>query len=256
MPLDLNDIRIWYRHTEHVPLAAIQAAGATLSADERVRSNRFHFARDRRDYILAHDLLRRSLSRYDDVAPAQWQFTADTQGKPFVSGPARPTSLADPRPLFFNLSHTRGLVACAVARNMPVGVDVERIDHAVHIVQLGERCFSEHELVALNRCGDGARVRFFELWTLKEAVIKTIGVGLSHPLDTMCFDLDQAGVIAFVPPPGMDAADWHFALYAPSPDTRLAVAARGGIARAPRWEAHHMEPDSVSAIQPLRATLA
>ena len=252
MSLDPDEIHIWYRHTDNVPPGAISAARATLSADERARCERFRLARHRRDYVLAHDLLRRSLSRYDDVAPGQWQFSSTADGKPFVSGPASVV----PHALSFNLSHTPGLVACAVARTMPVGVDVERTDRAADIEQLGERYFSRLELIALNRGGGGARLRFFELWTLKEAVVKATGAGLSQPLRAMTFDLDQDGVIAFVPPPAMDAAEWHCALYGPSPDTRLAVAVHGGINRTLRWEARQMEPDGAMGIQPLRRTLA
>src|SRR5690348_3584998 len=38
------------------------------------RRDRFRFAEDRRDFSNAHDLLRQTLSRYADIAPAQGDF--------------------------------------------------------------------------------------------------------------------------------------------------------------------------------------
>src|SRR5207253_1525523 len=89
------------------------------------RHRRFVFDRDRREYAAAHALLRTSLSRHADVAPESWTFHDEPGGKPSpVLEPGMPN-------LSCNLSHTRGLVACAIALGHPVGIDVEAIDRKI-----------------------------------------------------------------------------------------------------------------------------
>ena len=79
----------------------------------------------------------------------------------------------------------------------------------------------------LDACDAAERpTRFIELWTLKEAYVKAIGHGLSHPLDRFGFAFDSERGIRFTAPPDEHAAQWTFALLAPSVRHRLAVAVR------------------------------
>src|ERR1700758_1571147 len=94
---------------------------AILSAEERDRARRFVLDRHRRQYVLAHGLLRLALSNFNfDVSPSDWSFTRDRYGRPFVAAPATAA------PVYFSLSHTDGCVTCAVSDCELVGVDVER----------------------------------------------------------------------------------------------------------------------------------
>jgi 4'-phosphopantetheinyl transferase len=219
--LDSGEVHVWYQTTDAFGESDLKQAVAVLSQDERLRQNRFTFARDRRDYAAAHALLRRSLSRYVDLPPASWQFLVKPGGKPF----------ADPQldlpPLSFNLSHTHGLVACAIAAGSDVGVDVESVDRATE-PGIERQYFSETEKTDLRNSVSPVQLsqRFCELWTLKEAYIKAIGEGLSHPLNTIVFEIKNDGSIAFKPPAGVEAASWQFGLFAPTEQHRLAVAVR------------------------------
>jgi len=162
-----------------------------------------------------------SLSRYAEVPPRQWAFRIDTGGKPsLVADEGAPL-------LSFNLSHTPGLVACAIAGGADVGIDVESVDRIVDD-RVARRFFSARENAALRRCAsDALRARrFFALWTLKEAYVKAIGQGLSHPLNSVVFTIGDDDTIAFTPPAGVDADAWHFRLVAPTARHRLAVAVR------------------------------
>ena len=215
-----GEVHAYYRVTHTLDERAVDDAVALLSSDERARYSRFMFARDRRDYAAAHALLRTSLSRYAEVAPPSWRFREDPGGKPsLVADPAVP-------PLSFNLSHTHGLVACAVA-SADVGIDVQSVDRKVDD-RVARRFFSAREAADLRRCRSAAlrATHFFDLWTLKEAYIKAIGRGLSHPLDTIVFTIGDDDAITFTPPPEVDAASWSFRLFAPTDRHRLAVAVR------------------------------
>jgi 4'-phosphopantetheinyl transferase len=219
--LAAGEVHVRYRVTDAMEETDIAAAAAMLSPDEHARYARLMIARDRRDYAAAHALLRTSLSRYADVAPRQWTFRTDAGGKPsLVADGGAP-------PLSFNLSHTHGLVACAIAGGADVGIDVESVDRVVDD-GVARRFFSARENAGLRQCTSHAlrTRRFFALWTLKEAYVKAVGQGLSHPLHTIVFTIGDDDTIAFAPPSDVDAAAWHFRLVAPTARHRLAVAVR------------------------------
>jgi phosphopantetheinyl transferase len=218
-----HEIHVWFLETAALDRGAVDLADQYLSAEERHRRDRFHSELDRRDYALAHDLLRRSLSRYHQtVRPWEWVFSADARGKPSIAMPDAVGSR-----LAFSLSHTRGLVACAVSESTSLGIDVETVDRNVDPFEVAEHCFSAREIARLRRCAESTRaVRFLELWTLREAFVKATGAGLQECTATFSFDVEEDGTIAFVAPPGYVANEWQFALQTPTQSTRMAVAAR------------------------------
>jgi len=214
------DIHISYCDTTGLGSAAVELAEQYLSSEERARGDRLHFEEDRRDFIVAHDLLRRALSRHIDVAPTDWRFAKNSLGKPSIKS-------ADPRlkALSFSLSHTRGCVACATTEGVPVGIDVEAIGKLQSSQHLDRCIFSKKELSWLHYCSADMRgARLTELWTLKEAFLKATGVGLGGPLTAISFCLDRHSRIAFSAPSDFKAGEWHFALFEPVANLRLAVA--------------------------------
>jgi phosphopantetheine--protein transferase-like protein len=226
LPLD-TCAHIWYRQTDCLSRDAVKMADIYLSGDERIRRDRLHFEADRRDFTIAHDLLRRALSSYRSVAPDAWQFSSDSYGKPSIDS-------ADPEltALSFSLTHTRGCVACAIAVRAPVGVDVERIDRSVQIEELADRYFDATEAAWLRQCCAPERaVRFIELWTLKEAFLKARGLGLNGLLASVSFQFEGERIVNVSG--GVDRPNWHFAVFEPVESVRLAVALRG--ARRPRF---------------------
>jgi len=225
--LDASEIHVSYRITEALEQADVQASLQTLSEAERTRYARFRFARDQRDYAIAHDLLRRCLSRYEPVHPMDWQFELEPRGKPQLASTHHLPENGGPS-LLFNLSHTRGLVAAGVARRFAIGLDVEVLRRFADATDVARRFFSPSEVEALEACPDETRVvRFVELWTLKEAFLKATGEGVSERLSEISFDLGQPEVVSFSATYPLDLSNWHFALFAPTPASRLAVAGYG-----------------------------
>ncbi len=122
------------------------------------------------------------LSRYADVAPRDWPFRIDEHGRPELA--ARPAGTPDLR---FNVSHTNGLVACAVTVGREVGVDVEHTGRRL-VHDVAERFFSPREVADLRACPAADQpVVFFDYWTLKESYIKARGLGLALPLRQFSF---------------------------------------------------------------------
>ncbi|HEX2677035.1 MAG TPA: 4'-phosphopantetheinyl transferase superfamily protein [Polyangiales bacterium] len=157
-----------------------------FSADERERHDRFHFDSDRDTYLIAHALLRRALAALTGHAPGAFTFLAGEHGRPEIAAPESARSLR------FNLSHTRGRVACGFTRGAEIGVDVEQVDRKVELEAVARRVYSDAELQALFALPPEAqRERFFELWTLKESYIKAIGKGFTAPLRAITFIADH-----------------------------------------------------------------
>lgn len=203
--------------------AARARCEALLSADEHARMQRFRFERDRNIYLVAHALVRTALSRYAPVAPAAWRFVTNAHGRPDIA----PGACA--RPLRFNLSHTRGLVAVAVALEREVGVDVEHMYPPTFSLDVAEHFFAPAEVAALLALPAAARRdRFFAYWTLKESYIKARGMGLALPLDQFAFDLDHGDDIVLSVDPRLadDGRAWWFHQRVIGPEHRLAVALR------------------------------
>ena len=218
----VSEVHIWFRDTASLDDEAVKSTEQYLSTEEIDRGSRFRFENDRRDFSAAHDLLRRALSRYADKSPSDWRFATNDYGKPSLEN----VDLKG-RPLSFSLSHTSGCVVCAITSDVQIGVDVERVDHSRPVQEIADRYFAKEEAAWLRRCSDDQRnVRFVELWTLKEAFLKAIGVGVSGSLSEISFQFDDHTNIEFSGPPTIDPHEWHFALFEPISNVRAAVVIR------------------------------
>jgi 4'-phosphopantetheinyl transferase len=209
-------VYLHYRTTEDASPPQLAAACAILSAGELERHDRLSRTDDRRDYALAHALLRTSLSHYFDVAPAKWEFSADPKGKPVLMTAVNP-------PVSVSLSHTRGLVACAITTGGEVGVDAERTDITFDPAEVVSRFFTKDEQRQLERCTAGERnSRFVDLWTLKEAYAKATGLGVGAGLSSVGFDVNGAAVQ--LKARAAVAEEWQFRLVTLPPHFRIALA--------------------------------
>ena len=212
--VDAGDPEAWAQREAYLAL---------MSADERERMARLVFDRDRRSFLLTRALVRTMLSRYAAVPPAGWTFIANVHGRPEILD--RPRGVPDLR---FNLSHTDGLIACAVTIGREVGVDVEHIQRRLTHDVAG-RFFAPREVRDLKALPESEQPRaFFDYWTLKEAYIKARGFGLALPLADFAFTLAPPSPprIAFEPSLDDDPETWQFAQDWPTPHHRLALAVR------------------------------
>jgi 4'-phosphopantetheinyl transferase len=217
---------LWYVFSDRVRDARLLAEYHRIMAPaEAEQQARFYFPEGRHEYLLTRALVRSVLSRYARVAPEAWTFVRNDHGCPRISGPAGAP------PIRFNLSNTRGLIACLVALDRDVGVDVEDTERSSATVEIADRFFSPSEVRALHAQPESnQRARFFEYWTLKEAYIKARGMGLAIPLDQFSFHLDDGPEIriSFDPRLGDDPGVWQFAQFRPSARHAMAAALRKG----------------------------
>ncbi|MBI3926716.1 MAG: 4'-phosphopantetheinyl transferase superfamily protein [Armatimonadetes bacterium] len=149
-----------------------------LDQEERRRAGRFLFDKDRHQLILSHHALRTILACYVGRLPEELQFDRAEHGKP---------SLRQDSGLRHNLSHSHRLAVLGICREAELGVDVEHVERPVEHLQLARRFFASAEAEGLGKVAPERRNEvFFTIWTRKEAYIKAIGEGLTHPLDRFC----------------------------------------------------------------------
>lgn len=225
LELSEDEAHLWYVRSDEVhDPRLLERYRALLAPDEARQHLRFVFPEGRHEYLLTRALVRTVLSRYaPEVAPEAWIFTRTAHGRPEIAGPAGAPAFR------FNLSNTRGLIACLVASGHEVGVDVEDTSRAGETVEIAEHYFSPSEAAALRSLpAERQRARFFEYWTLKESYIKARGLGLAIPLDQFSFELGGPEIrISFDPRLADDPSIWQFSLLRPTERHAMAAALRG-----------------------------
>lgn len=165
-----------------------------LSEEERQRASKFHFDRDRESFIVARGSLRLVLSQYLECAASDIRFVYSAFGKPSV----HPSQVS--RGLQFNLSHSGDLALIAVSAGEAVGIDIEQVDAAMEIENVGSFCFCPTERHIISRVPESMKAEwFFVYWTRKESYVKARGDGLSLPLKTI--DVSEA--------PALLDKQWH-----------------------------------------------
>lgn len=232
--LPANEVHLWLLADSGREAWPLIAALRLTSPGERQAARRFVFARHRRQYLLTRALVRRVLSRYAAMAPTDWRFARNHHGKPFIAGDRG----ARPR-LHFNVSHTAGLIVCAVSRAGEVGVDTENWERQGTLTAVADQYMTPTELVALARLPPDQRPgRLADSWSVKEAYVKACGLGLSLPLTDcrLAPAPDGSGMRIDIP---SAPTHWHFWLL-----RHAAGSARYSIAVA----LHHDRPPLASRL--------
>ena len=243
--LDAGTVRVRWLSLEDCPEHYIFRWRAVLDAAEIARADCLHFVADRNAFIAAHALLRTMLSEATDLHPASWRYVKSAHGKPAIA-----PGLGD-ESIQFNISHTRGLVACALVRHFDVGLDVEASDRRHGDYATVCSAFSPDEATLVSGTPPDVRPdMFFRLWTLKESFVKATGEGLSRPLNTFSFRFDPVRIVFHVwrdnPESHDDAAQWQFAEFRPAPHRLLAVTIRYAHAPPLLFDASAVRPNAIA----------
>jgi phosphopantetheinyl transferase len=154
-------------------LAQIGALARLLADNEAARAEEIGHANRRSAYVASRGLLRATLTAFADgvIPPAAWSFSTGAHGKPFVAAP-------EGAGLRFSLSYTSTLIAIAVSRRFELGVDVETVPSTMSEVPWQVLTQAERRFIrTLPEAEQFAE--FLNIWTLKEAYTKYLGVGAS-----------------------------------------------------------------------------
>lgn len=153
-----------------------------LSKQEKQRAEQFSFPDKRIQFVTTRARLRQCLALATGIPVTEIQIETGASGKPLLSGATD---------IQFNVSHTHGLALIAVTRGQSLGIDVERLRDSTDHVRLAENYFSAAERTAIISLPKASLVApFFACWTRKEAVVKAIGTGIAHGLDSFDVSTD------------------------------------------------------------------
>lgn len=158
-----------HNHPQDVTEQELERDLAMLPEWRRSKALAFKFHSDRVLSVKAYLLLREALREV-------WGIDDDSE---WVYNEHEKPSLKNHPEVHFNLSHCKTGVLCVVD-DRPVGCDIERIVKTVK-TDLCKYCMNEQEVAQImdapNPC-----VEFTRLWTMKEAVVKLTGQGLTTSL--------------------------------------------------------------------------
>ena len=149
-----------------------------LPAWRREKALQYKKLDDRKRSVLAFVLLERVLREEYGITEVP-EFVYNEFGKPSLPN----------LPIHFSLSHCKDAVACAVSDHN-IGIDVESI--VPYNPDMARRVCTADELKVLEQSSN-KDVEFIKLWTVKEAISKYEGMGLSLPfseIDTSRYATD------------------------------------------------------------------
>lgn len=161
---------------------------------------------------LIGDLLIRSLicQKYK-INNEEIRFKYNEYGKPFVE------NFSD---FHFNLSHSGEWVVCTTA-NFNVGIDIEKVSE-IEALKLAKEFFSADEFYDISNMNSDEQINYFyDLWTLKESYIKTIGKGLYTPLNSFSIKKESRALILYKNIP----KNFYFKQYNIDPNYKLSACA-------------------------------
>ncbi|CAN1277405.1 4'-phosphopantetheinyl transferase Sfp [Linum perenne] len=193
------ETHLWYVVPNEVKSASLLSQYMELlPQSERDHVLSFRGDQLQKSALLARTLVRTTIARYQvdgHLDPRSLRFKRNIHGKPEVEWQSKDDWY--PPPLHFNISHTSSLVACGVAVNSSIGIDVEEKQRKTKhgILAFAKRYFSAHEVEHLNAIPDLElqQQEFIKLWTLKEAYVKALGKGFSSaPFKTFTIRVNTA----------------------------------------------------------------
>lgn len=183
LELPARHVHLWCLTIDR-PTCDLAFLVSLLSADERVRADRFRYQRDREFFIWYRGKLRRILASYFGSAPQELRYRIGQFGKPELAEPF------DLHQLRFSISHSGNCVMIAVARQSEVGVDIEQIRPISDLLEVANNIFSRRERALFLSLEESRKLQaFFSIWTQKEAYLKARGLGLSRPPQDVDIDL-------------------------------------------------------------------
>lgn len=146
-----------------------------IEEEDRKQILRYQFWQDRQRSLLGHLLSKYAIIQEYALTNKEIQIRRHAYGKPYIK---------DYSQIHYNISHSGEWVVVAIGKS-PIGIDVENRREDWDLI--GERVFSESE----KYWSQNSYKRKAILWTIKEAYVKYLGIGLSKSLNSFSIDIKR-----------------------------------------------------------------
>lgn len=147
---------------------------AWLSCEEKTKAKGFTGEVLKSRYIISHGILRLLLSKYLLAEPVDIQYDYNEFGKPFCRNNTK---------LYFNMSHSNQYVCYVFSESAVVGIDLEYKKEIPELERFLSEIATPQEILALSTIKRAEKMNYvYKIWTIKEAFLKALGLGLSSSL--------------------------------------------------------------------------
>ncbi|MCB2410659.1 4'-phosphopantetheinyl transferase family protein [Hymenobacter lucidus] len=157
-----------------------------VPASIRQANARYVRWQDKQAHLFGKLLVHHALTKLGFADDVLSQILYSSHGRPYVVGNAD-----------FNLSHSGHYILCAAGQGIRLGVDVEEMRN-IDFSHFDE-VMTPAQWQQINHCQNPLQ-KFYELWTIKESVIKADSRGLTIPLKNIIPDNGQVD---------LDDSNWY-----------------------------------------------
>ncbi|WP_032112353.1 4'-phosphopantetheinyl transferase family protein [Candidatus Paracaedibacter symbiosus] len=152
----------------------ISTFSSYLSSEEKERADKFVFAHLKKRYIISHGFLRILIGKYLSLPPSEVDYAYNEFLKPLSKQNAD---------LYFSMSHSHNVACYAFSFHHNIGIDIEYKNNDLEVKDLGPAIMTHNESLVFEKLNKIDKLQlFYKTWTIKEAFLKALGVGLSYPL--------------------------------------------------------------------------
>lgn len=183
-----NDVVVYYGNIKknmHSDLLSM------LSLEELARADQYINDLDRHRFIVTRVMVKKVISNYLNKNIESIDIDYEPFGKPFLKMHSG---------FHFNGSHTQDVFAIACTEKGKIGIDIESRNRAINSPKLPMFLFTPDELKQFENLNKSEKTEtFIHFWTMKEAILKATGEGLSKPMNELNLANSQSEKMKYPP---------------------------------------------------------
>lgn len=156
----------------------IEEISKKVSKERLERANKFKHEIDKKRSIAVEYLLNEMIMDEFSEIETPVSLSYDEKGKPHIDNDI----------IHFSLSHSGDYVACIIS-DKPCGIDIEKHSEKREYEKIAKRICTDTEISMICNSDE-----FYSFWTLKESVLKAVGLGLALDMRKVELKRKEEGV--------------------------------------------------------------